>query len=184
MIYPLSLETALLLVGLAVIALHAVALVAPAKTQAWLKAFPRSETWGTILIAIACLWFWWLVANMDLGEFSNWRNALKIGTPIVGYLTWQYVKEFLAVRALGMIVLLGAEPLLEAAWMRPELSRLTMVTLVYVWISFSLFWIGMPYTLRDQIGWVSASRQRWTGAALLGVAWGAAILISRLTLHR
>ena len=185
MIYSLSLETALLLVGLAVIALHAVALVAPAKSQAWLKAFPRSDTWGTILIAIAGVWFWWLVANMDLGEFSNWRRTLKYGTPIAAFLTWQYVKEFLAVRALGMIVLLGAEPLLESAWMRPEYSRLTMVTLVYVWVAFALFWVGMPYTLRDQIGWVTASRQRWNAAAFLGLAWGAAILIcSFLTQHR
>ena len=50
MIYSLSLKTALLLVGLVVVALHAVALMMPAKTQAWLKAFPRSEMWGTVLI--------------------------------------------------------------------------------------------------------------------------------------
>jgi hypothetical protein len=184
MIYSLSLPTALLLVGLAVLAAHLVALFMPDKTQQWLKVFPRSEAWGTVLIVIAGAWFWWLVANMDLGEFSNWRKALKIGTPVVTFLLWQYVKEFLAVRSLGMIVLLAAEPLLEAAWLRPEISRLIMVTLVYIWISFALFWVGMPYTLRDQIGWVSASRQRWNAAAILGAVWGGAILISYLTLHR
>ncbi len=184
MIYSLSLSTALLLVGLVVLASHALMLAAPAKTQAWLKAFPRSEMWGTVLIAIAGAWFWWLVSTMDLGEFSEYRQALKIGTPIVTFLTWQYVKEFLAVRALGMIVLLAAEPLLESAWMRPEVSRLSMVALVYVWVSFALFWVGMPYTLRDQIGWVSQSSKRWSGAAIAGLVWGAVILICSFQIPR
>jgi hypothetical protein len=178
MIYSLSLKTALLLVGLAVVIGHAIALAMPAKAQAWLKAFPRSEMWGTVLIFGAGAWFLWLVATMDLGEFSNWRGTLKIAVPIVTVLTWQYVKEFLAVRALGMLVLLAAEPLLEAAWLRPEYSRLTMVTLVYIWVGFALFWVGMPYTLRDEIGWVSAKRERWSGAMILGIVWGAVILVS------
>ena len=36
--------------------------------------------------------------------------------------------------ALGMIALLAAEPILEAAFLRPETSRLLVVVLAYVWI--------------------------------------------------
>jgi hypothetical protein len=184
MIYSLSLETALLLVGVAVVVLHLIAFLMPAQVQGWLKAFPRSSFWGTLLIAAAAAWFWWLVVKMDLHEFSNWRGILKIGTPIAAFLAWQYVPEFLSVRALGMVVLLGSEALLESAWMRPEASRLWLVVLVYAWITAALFWVGMPYTLRDQITWVSAKPSRWNAATLGGVAYGAILLISRLTLHR
>lgn len=184
MIYSLTLESALLFVGLAVLIAHVAALIMPESVQGWLKAFPRSHFWGTALLAVAAVWFWWLVNKMDLHEFSKWKNILKIGTPIAAFLTWRYVNEFLAVRSLGMITLLAAEALLEAAWMRSELSRLWLVSLVYVWITVALFWVGMPYILRDQIAWVSANRQRWKIAAVCGVAYGAILLISRLTLHR
>jgi hypothetical protein len=184
MIYSLSLETALLTVGILLIVAHGIALVQPDAVKAGLKTFPRSQFWGGLLLAFAALWFLWLVSNMDLGEFSNWRRTLKIGTPIAAVLAWLYVQEFLAVRALGMLVLLGAEALLEAAWMRPELSRLWLVSLVYVWITAALFWVGMPFTLRNQIDWVIAKPNRFKGAAIAGVAYGAILLISRLTLHR
>lgn len=184
MIYSLTLETALLVVGVFLIVSHGFALVQPAPVQAWLKAFPRSAFWGAVLLAVAAVWFWWLCATMDLHEFSNWRRALKIGTPIAAFLTWRYVPEFLSVRSLGMVVLLGSEALLEAAWMRPEASRLWLVSLVYVWLTAALFWVGMPYTLRDQIAWVSADRRRWNLLAAGGVAYGVVLLICSLLLRR
>jgi hypothetical protein len=33
------------------------------------------------------------------------------------------------------------------------------VTLVYLWIIFGMFWVGMPYTLRDQISWIHCLRK-------------------------
>jgi hypothetical protein len=184
MIYNLSLKAAFFLVGIGLVVSHGFALARPAATQAWLKRFPRSPFWGTVLIGAATAWFWWLAATMDLHEFSNWKKALKIGTPIAGFLAWRYVPEFLAVRSLGMIVLLGAEALLEAAWMREETSRLFLVSLVYAWITAALFWVGMPYTLRDQIAWVTASRSRWTGTAVAGILYGVLLIALTATLRR
>ena len=172
MIYSLKLETALLLVGLLLIAAHAIALVKPQATQAWLRAFPRSKTWGQVLTTLAAAWFFWLVWTMDLGEFSNWRQTVLIATPIAWLLTLKFVDEFLAVRGLGMVTILTAEPLLEAAFLRPEQTRLFLVALVYVWIVFAMFWVGMPYTLRDQISWVTKDQKRWHMAAVAGVAYG------------
>jgi hypothetical protein len=182
MIYPLSLETALLLVGFLLIVGHSVALVLPQQMQAWLKAFPRSGFVGMVLLAVAAVWFYWLVSTMDLGEFDKFRKALQIGTPIAAILTGVYVQEFLAARSLGMIVLLAAEALLEAAWLRPEMSRLWLVSLVYVWLTAALFWVGMPYTLRDQIGWISASNTRWRVCAIVGIVYGIILLVTRLSL--
>jgi len=173
MIYSLKLETALFLVGLFLLISHGLALWKPQLVKDWLRAFPRSPKAGFILITAAAAWFFILVQVMDLGEFSNWRRTVLIGTPVAWYLTWRYVDEFLSVRALGMLVLLAAEPLLESAFLRPETSRLFLVTLVFVWIVFAMFWVGMPYTLRDQIGWVTGSEKRWRAAALGGIVYGA-----------
>lgn len=181
MIYSLKLETALVLVGLFLVAGHLFALVKPAAAQAWLRAFPRSRGWGIGLLTIAAVWFFWLVFTMDLGEFSNWRQLVLIMTPVAWLLTWKFVEEFLAVRALGMLVLLAGEPLLEAAFLRPEMTRLFLVTMVYVWIGFALFWVGTPYTLRDQIAWVTGAEKRWRAAAFAGLAYGALLLVLPLT---
>ncbi len=182
MIYPLKLESALVLTGLFLIVIHVLALWKPAPVQAWLRAFPRSQPMGLLLLLVGTLWAWLLIRSIDLGEFTNWRERLLVFIPVAGLLTWMYVKEFLAVRALGIVVLLTAEPLLESAFLRPEMSRLFLVTLAYVWIVFAMFWIGMPYTLRDQIGWVSADQKRWRAAAFAGLAFGALLLLVRVTL--
>lgn len=181
MIYSLKLEPALVLVGLLLIAGHALALVKPAAVQDWLRKFPRSKNWGTVLITMAAGWFFWLVWTMDLGEFSNWRQIVLIATPVAWLLTMKFVEEFLAVRALGMLTLLAAEPLLEAAFLRPEQSRLFLVSLVYVWVAFAMFWVGMPYTLRDQITWITGDQKRWRAATFAGLAYGALLLVLPLT---
>jgi hypothetical protein len=181
MIYPLKLETALILTGLWLLAIHALALIKRTAVQDWLRTFPRSKPLGTVLLVAVTAWSWWLISTIDLGEFSNWRDRLKIMIPVAAVLTYLYADEFLAARSLGMLVLLAAEPLLEAAFLRPEMTRLFLVTLVYVGISFALFWIGMPYTLRDQINWVSASEKRWRAAAFAGLAYGALLLVLPLT---
>jgi hypothetical protein len=182
MIYPLSLELALVFTGLLLIGLHAIGLVAPQASQNWLKALPRSKVMGWVLFSIVALWAEFLVLKVDLGEFTPWRPRLMVFIPVAFVLTMMFVQEFLAARALGMLVLLGAEPLLESAFLRPETSRLFLVTLVYVWILLGLFWIGMPYTLRDQIAWVTKTGGRWKLAATAGVAYGALLLGVRASL--
>jgi hypothetical protein len=184
MIYPLKLETALVLTGLFLLVIHGLALWKPVQAQAWLRTLPRSKPVGTVLLIVATLWFWILVKTIDLGEFTNWQNTLLLIIPIAGLLTFFYVEEFLAARALGMVLLLAAEPLLEAAFLRPELTRLFLVALVYVWIVFALFWIGMPYTLRDHLNWVLASKKRWRAAAFAGLAYGALLLLLPATFGR
>lgn len=184
MIYSLDLQTAFIIVGVLLIAAHAFALVKPAAVQGWLRTFPRSRKWGLALVSVAATWFFFLVGKMDLGEFSNWRQVVLIATPIAWVLTWKYVDEFLAVRSLGMIVLLAAEPLLEAAFLRPEMSKIFLVGLVYVWIVFAMFWVGTPYTLRDQITWVTGGEKRWRLASLGGIVYGVLLLGLTFTLSK
>ena len=184
MIYPLALGTAFIIAGLLLLVAHGLALFKPKAVQDWLRAFPRSRFWGTAMIVAATVWAWLLVTKVDLGEFSDWRFRLQLIVPIAGFLAWQYVDEFLSVRALGMVTLLAAEPLLEAAWLHPEGSRLVLVVLVYAYIVLAMFWIGMPYVLRDQIAWLTKNESRWRAAALAGVIYGALLLILVPTLHR
>ena len=181
MIYSLSLRTVGLLVGALVVVLHLLPLVYGDAVRRFLKAFPRSRGCGAALLTMDAVWAFALVAQIDLGEFTNYRPVF-LAIIVAGYfLTLFFVEEFLAVRALGMFLLLLAEPLLEAAFLRPEASRVLLSALAYAWATLGLFWIGKPYLLRDQIDWVSRSEARWRVAALAGVAYGAVVFALALT---
>jgi hypothetical protein len=182
MLYPtwITLKWTMLAVGVLLIFSHAVALVRGAATQAWLRALPRSKPIGAVLMSVAGAWFFFLVKSMDLGEFTPWRNTVLIVTATATVLALFYMQDFLAARSLGMIALLVAEPLLESAWMRPEPVKLLLVSLTYVWIVAGMFWVGMPYTLRDQIAWVTATAGRWRASVFAGLAYGALLVVGAL----
>lgn len=172
MIYPFSLFQVGLVVGLLLVASHALALLNPARIGTLLRAFPRSVISGRILLIAAALWSYWLVRAADLGEFSHLRGLLLIGVPVGAVLAWFFVDEFLAVRALGTLALLAAEPLLSAAYMQEPLSRLFLVVLAYVWIVAGLFLVGMPYLLRDLTTWITLRLSLFRTAAFGGLAYG------------
>jgi hypothetical protein len=176
-VYDISLHTVGLIVGLLLLAGHVIALFRPEQTKGWLLKLPRSKPFGIGFLAVDALWSFWLVSNMDLGEFSQYRTWLQIGVPIAFVLTMIFVDEFLAVRALGMLALLAAEPMLSAAFLRPEFARLLIVILAYVWLTLGLFWVGMPYVLRDQINWITKTGPRFRAVTLAGLVYGLAILI-------
>jgi hypothetical protein len=88
------------------------------------------------------------------------------------------------VRALGILALLAAEPILSAAFLQPQLTRLLVVILAYVWLTLGLFWVGMPYLLRDQISWITKSISRLKTAAVGGIIYGAIVLVCALAFYR
>ena len=182
MIYSLTLETALLAVGSMLLVGHVLALLFGTAVQKQLRGFSRSVPAGVVLFVAASAWFAGLVAFTDLGEFSSLRTKFLVATVIAAILMLRFVREFLSVRALGMLLLLVAEPLLESAWMRPESGRLWLVGLVYGWIVAGLFFIGTPYILRDLIDWWTASGWRWKAASAAGIVYGALLLATRATL--
>lgn len=190
----ISLSSAGVVLGIWLIAFHALMLAKPAATQRFLVTFHRQQQLGVILLAIGLGWFWLLVAEpgpgilhalaMDLGEFNNAKPALKFLVPAAFFAIALTSKEFLAVRALGVVALMAAAPLLDAAFLKDPSSRLLIPLFTYALIIAALFWVGMPYTFRDAATWVSSTPQRWKLAATAGLAYGIATLACALTLWR
>ena len=181
MIYDLSLQTGGFIAGIVLILLSLPGLVKPGPVQDWLKRFPRSSVAGVVLLTLTLVWSFWLLATMEMGEFSSFRRPLMIVLPIGYVLVLRFVEEFLAVRALGILCLLAAEPLLEAAFFRYETSRLFLTVLAYLLIVAGLFWVPMPYLLRDQITWSTRNNARWRFMHGIAVAYGAVILALAIT---
>jgi hypothetical protein len=182
-VYDLNLHTVGLIVGLLLLIAHLTALVRPEETKQWLKKMPRSRFLGNCFLAVDAAWTFWLVSNMDLGEFSQFRSGLQIGVPIVFILTIFFVDEFLSVRALGIMALLAAEPILSSAFLRPETARLLVVILAYVWLTLGLFWVGMPYLLRDQIMWITKTGSRFKTVTVAGLMYAVVVLVCAVVIY-
>jgi hypothetical protein len=182
----LSLFTAGLVLAIWLIGIHALMLAKPVAAQAFLKKFPRNEQLGQILLGLGLAWFWLLIAPsglgnlsalaMDLGEFNGAKRILQILVPIALVLVCRSVRDFLAVRALGLLGLMAAAPLLGSAFLKDPASRLLVPVFAYAMLTASLFCVGMPYLFRDAITWVTADQKRWILLSLAGLAYGIATL--------
>jgi hypothetical protein len=175
-IYYLSLHLVGLTIGAVVFLAHLFGLLRPADTQKFLLKFPRSRAAGIVLLAIDAVWCFWLISTMDLEEFAWLKPYVQLAIPVLFFLTVIFVDELLAARALGIFAMLLAEPVISSAFLRPELWRLLIVLIAYVWLTLGMFWVGKPYLLRDQITWLTKSILRWRIATAVGVVWGGLIL--------
>ena len=175
MIYHLSLQAAGIIAGVFLILISLPGLVKPSLATVAQK-FPRSHVAGVILLTICLVWTFWLLFTIQMGEFSAFRRPLLIALPIGYGLVLRFVGEFLAVRALGILCLLAAEPLLDAAFLRYEPSRLLVTVFAYLLILAGLFWVAIPYVLRDQINWSARSAFRWRFLHAIALIYGCVIL--------
>lgn len=190
----LSLFTTGLVLAVWLIGLHAMMLARPAMMQAFLKKFPRNDQLGQILMGIGLAWFWLLIApeglgklsalTMDLGEFNSAKTILQWGTPIALILVCRSVRDFLAVRALGLVGLMVAAPLLGAAFLKDPESRLLVPIFAYIVLTASLFCVGMPFLFRDAVTWVTANQKRWTAFSAAGLVYGLAVFICAVAFWR
>jgi hypothetical protein len=175
MIYHLSLHTAGVIAGAFLVLLGVLGLMKPDFAQI-VKQFPRSRFAGIVLLTICLAWTFWLLATIQMGEFASFRRPLLIALPIGYVLTLFFVDEFLAVRALGILCLLAAEPLLDAAFLRYETSRLLVTVFAYLLVIAGLFWVAIPYVLRDQLNWIARSVFRWRCLHAIELIYGGVLL--------
>jgi hypothetical protein len=169
-----------LVVGAALLISHVIALLTTEKTQAFLKAFPRNYVWGVVLLTVAFGWGMLCMSYMDMGEFHTMRPTFLKLIPVAFALVLYFVREFLAVRALGCLLLLVAGVVLQAAFQQPPVSRLLLPVLAYAWIIAGLYFVGMPFLMRDAVNWVTASAIRWKMAVVGGIGYGAVVLVAAL----
>lgn len=172
----LSLQAVGITVGLLLIMGHVFALMRQEKILPLLSTVPRSMNIGTYFLTISFLWAWMVATSMDLGEFHQVRWLAQFALPLffVGMLF--IANDYLGARSIGIFLLLAACPLLDVAFLKPVTSRLLLSVLAYGWIIMGLFWVGMPFTMRDQIAWLQAKPARYRFACLGGIGYGILVL--------
>ena len=137
--------------------------------KAALKGFPRSASAGYVVFGAAAAWFLYNILHLSNADFGEYKNLLFVGFAAVAVLSFKCVPDFLGVRGASALVLIGAGPFLQSAYMEyGHPARLFMVSFVYLAIALAI-WLGaQPWRLRDFLGWLLArpARSRSLGGLL------------------
>jgi len=183
MIYSFTLSSVALAVGFLLLVSHLPGLFAPAGTARVARAFPRDLPAGLALTVLATVWAVWLTLTIDLGEFSSLRFPITLFAAVLGGLMAVFSREYLAVRALSAVLLLGANVLLDAAFLRDEPSKLVITAVAYLWIVAALVFLFSPYRLRDAIAWATRSEGRLRLLSAAGAVFGAVLIALGLCVY-
>lgn len=176
MIYSFSLSQVAVWLGFGVFLVHAWCLFDYERAVVWCQRFPRSELWGGLLLALATAWAAWLAGTMNLMEYTRFRPLFVLAAVALGITSWLYVREFIAVRALGVLFLLGANVLLDASFLREDILRLIVVGYAYVMVVMGMIMVGAPYLLREVIAWYFGNPFRGKLLLFLEMASGLVLL--------
>lgn len=173
----MSLLTAHLISGLLLIFLGLPLLLNHSGYAAALKAFPRSNWAANVFFTVGAAWFLHGISQLGEADLIIPKPYMFGGFAALAVFSLIYMREFLSVRGLSVIILTGAMPLLGAAYMEYDKpQRLLMVSAVYLAISAAI-WLGaQPWRLRDFLGWLFARPGRTR--ALGGVVAGYGLLLA------
>lgn len=177
-----SLLVTLLGLGLALPQIYG--LLKPDRFAEWLRKFPRSLTWGYVLMPLGTAWFLWNLRQDQIADFAAFKPVLFAGFAIVGFGSCIFVRDFLAVRGLAVVVLLLAHLTLNTIrWVDTD-WRLVVTTWAYVWIVAAIWFTISPWRLRDLIGWMTASAQRIRLSCSARLIFGLLVAIIGMTAIR
>jgi hypothetical protein len=166
----MSLLLATLIPGLILLFIGVPLLLNHSGFAAMLKAFPRSVAASYVFFGAGAAWFILNIWHLSPADFGDYRKPLFVGFAAVAALSFKYVPDFLAVRGLCVLVLVGAYPLLYSdAYMNFEHWQVNFFKVaVYFGIALAI-WLGaQPWRLRDFIQWLFArpGRARAIGGAI------------------
>ena len=178
----MTLLLATLIPGLLLIALGVPLLLNSAGYSAMLKAMPRSNSAAFVLFGVGAAWFLYNIAHLGAADLIIPKTYMFAAFALIAVSSMIYMREFLAVRGLAALVLVGAMPLLDSAYMEYDKpQRLLMVSAVYLALSGAIWIAAQPWRLRDWIAWLLArpGRTRGVGGAL--AAYGLLLSIVAFT---
>lgn len=172
------------LLGLGVALPQIYGLLHPTRFAAALRRFPRSLSWGYVLMPLGTVWFLWNLGRDQISDFAAFKPVLFAGFAVVGFGSCLFVRDFLAVRGLAVVVLLLAHLTLNTIRWVDTSWRLVVTTWAYLWIVAAIWFTISPWRLRDLIGWMTANEQRFRISCVARLLFGLAVAVIGLTAIR
>ncbi|HXT42313.1 MAG TPA: hypothetical protein VN887_20055 [Candidatus Angelobacter sp.] len=180
----MKLSTLAIILGLGVGLPQIYGLMHPTKFRDAVRKFPRSETIGYFLMLLGTVWFLWNLNQENISDFAAYKKAMLIGFAAVGVATCIYVRDFLAVRGLAIVLLLLAKLMVDTARWADTEWRLVVVTWAYVLVVAGMWFTISPWRLRDLLNWATATDQRVRVGCGLRLAFGLFVVVLGLAVFR
>lgn len=156
----------------------------PVKSAEFLRKLPRSLIVGYITIAIATIWYLIYLHTETMADFSPYRRPLTVFFLGLALGVTLYVRDFLAVRGLAIIMLLLAKLMVDTARWHSSNWRLLIIGWAYVLVILGMWFTLSPWRFRDLIEWVTKTQTRFRAVAYVRVAFGIFLVILALTAFR
>jgi hypothetical protein len=180
----MKLSTLSVLLGLAVILPNVYGLLKPSALGAAARKFPRHPVIGHPLMLGATAWFLYYLSQESVSDFLSFKPGLYAFFGAVGLGACIFVRDFLPVRGLAVLLLLLAKLMVDTArWVETE-WRLVITVWAYVLVLAGMWFTISPWRLRDLIGWATATEQRIRLLSGLRLTFGLLVLGLGLTVYR
>jgi hypothetical protein len=180
----MKLSTLSVILGLVLAVPNAYGVFKPAAFAATARKFPRHTSLGYPLMLAATVWFLYNLSQEAVSDFLSFKPGLYALFGAVGLGACIFVRDFLPVRGLAVLLLLLAKLMVDTArWVDTE-WRLVMATWAYVLVIAGMWFTVSPWRLRDLIHWATANDQRTRLLSSLRLAFGVFVLALGLTVYR
>lgn len=170
--------------GLLLAVPHVYGVAKPAAFAAAARRFPRYTPVGVVLTLLATAWFLYYVSLETVADFAHMKPFLYLLFGAVGVGTCVYVRDYLAVRGLSVILLLCAKLMVDTARVVETDWRLVIVTLAYLWVFAGMWFTISPWRLRDIILWATATEQRTRLLSGVRLGFGLFLIVLGMTVFR
>lgn len=152
----------------------------PGAVRAGLLAFPRSRWPGRILTAVCVCWIAWVISHAALGRFEGLKPLVPVAALLLFAAVVMFLDELLSPRALGGLLLLLANPVLNGVRWVDSPWRIAAVLIAYAWVLIGCAWVLHPWLFRKMADPVTRSESRFRTVAWLKALGGAVLLAAGL----
>ncbi|HIG81523.1 MAG TPA: hypothetical protein EYQ62_07790 [Verrucomicrobiales bacterium] len=159
-------------------------LAKPEGMMDWVKKFPRNETAGWALMLAGMAWFLWVLSGETLADFEKFRMHFKIFIVATGVGACFFLKDFLAVRGLAVVLLMLAKLIVDTARWHESDWRLVLVVLAYAFVVKAMWFTVAPWRMRDILDWATASERRFKMLCGARLAFAVLLMVLGLTVFK
>jgi len=184
-----SLANLSIVLGVFLVAVAGYSLARPGAVGQAMRAFPRANAPGYVLILAATAWFLWNIQSEDMADYREIKHWFYIGFGAVGIGSCIYLRDFLAVRGLAVFMLLLAKLMLDTQrhyMLDTPVAHVSEWRLVFpVWaymiIVMSMWMVISPWRMRDMIQWMLAKPRRLAAKGWFRLGFGILLIALGLT---
>lgn len=148
------------------------------------RAFPRSLIWGYMLMILGTVWFIYNVSQERVADFESIKPYLYTLFLAVGIGSCIFVKDFLAVRGLAVVMLLMAKLIVDTFRWVDSTWRLVLIVWAYAMVVAGIWFTISPWRLRDLIQWATATTERIKTLCTVRLIFGVILIVLGLTVLR